>query len=252
MADFTENFQNTLPNPSNSIAYDGSSDSSNAGFTAGPGYASVQVTSKFKTMMNQTNSGTLVARSKAAQSFEVSISYNPLTEDEFNILYGFLLQKQGMLKPYLVPLPQYDDPKDNTLATHSPEIEFQVGRDTLTTGYSAGVTQMFIDSSGYDSSTDGQLRPGDMFNITDASNSNHTKAYKITRVETNADYTGTRPDLDELKISFVPPLQKAVSDNSVIKYKNPTIKVVSGSDDISYTLGNNNLYSFSLKAKEVQ
>ena len=248
MANFTD-YSDVLPNPSNSIAYDGSSSSGNAGYAAGPGYASVKVDSKFKTMKSTTNSGQLVSRSKAYQQFEVNIRYNPLTEEEFAPVYGFLLEKQGMLKSFFVPLPQYDDPQDSDLVSSSPVPDFQVDN---TLGYDAGVTQMLIDASRYNSPTDGQLRPGDMFTITDTNDSNHLKAYKITRVETNADYKGSQPATNELRISFVPPLQKDVSDNATINYRNPKIKVIQKSDTLSYNLRNDNLYSFSLNLEEVQ
>jgi len=250
MGSFT-NYSDVLPNPSNSIAYDGSASSGNLGYSTGPGYSSVTVESKFKTMTNKTNSGTLVARSKAAQAFEVSIKYNPLTEDEFNTVYSFLLQKQGMLKPFFVPLPQYDNPQDGTFAAGGYVFETE---STVT--YDAGRTQIQIDSfntsPNYNSANNGQLRPGDMFTISDPLNSNHTKAYKITRVETRQDYSGTQPATNDLRISFIPPLQKEVSPNSVINYINPKIKVTQSTDTITYSLSSDNLYSLSLKVKEVQ
>jgi hypothetical protein len=252
MAQFT-NFQNILPNPSNPISYDGSFDDNSpeqAGFAQGPGYASVKVDSKFKTIKSQTNSGVLVSRSKAYHSFNVSVSYNPLTEDEFNIVYGFLLEKQGMLKPFYIPLPQYDNPKDSTLATANPTFLVDAAGEVGTV-FNAGATQITIDAVGYDSATNGQLRPGDMFNINDSSNTNHDKAYKITRVETAQDYTSSAPASNELKISFVPPLRKEVSDNSGFTYKNPLIKVVA-TDNVSYNLRNDGLYTLSLKTEEVQ
>ena len=253
MGTFTS-YSDVLPNPSNSIAYDGSSESANEGYVAGPGYASVRVESAFKTMKSMTNSGALISRSKASHSFKVSITYNPLTETEFNTVYSFILEKQGMLKPFFVPCPQYDESQDTTLMGNSPQITFAVDNSL---GYDAGVTKMLIDANGdatYSPVTDGQLRPGDLFTVTDSTDSNHKKAYKITRVETNTDYNSDegQPDADQLRISFVPPLQKDVSDNSTINYINPKIKVISRSDTIQYTLGSNNLYSFSLSLDEVQ
>lgn len=244
-----DNYSNVLPNPSNPIAYDGSS-TSNPGYSAGPGYASVKVDAAFKTMSDQTNSGILVSRSKAAQSWSVSINYNPLTRDEFSPVYSFLLEKQGQLKPFFVPLPQYDNPQDSLLAAQSPNIVFQT-----TSIVPAGRTKMTVDAASYDSSEDGTLRPGDMFTITDPNNSNHTKAYKITRVETNVNYLndGSQPTTAaQLRLHFSPPLQKEVSNNSTINYINPLIKVIMKSDVISYDLKTDNLYSFSLNLQEIQ
>lgn len=248
MASFT-NFSDTLPNPNNPIAYDGSSNSDNQGYAEGPGYRQVSVRSQFRTARDKTNTGVLVTRNKAYQNFTVDITYNPLTEAEFNSIYGFLMEKQGQLKTFFVPLPQHDDPQDSTLASHSPEPAFTV----KSPGYSAGKTKITIeDTTNYNSADNGQLRPGDLITFTDSSDSNHLKAYQITRVETNADYTGTQPETDELRISFVPPLQKDISSGATVNYKVPKMKVTLNSDEINYSLATNNLYNFSMKLEEVR
>lgn len=246
MANFTD-FSDILPNPSNSIAYDGSA-GTGAGYIAGPGYASVKVSSKFRTSKDQTNTGRHIARSKAFQNFGIDIRYNDLTEEEFNIVYGFLLEKQGMLKTFFVPLPQYDNPQDNTLVSSN--------RSFTTNGSaSAGsniITIQDVTSPAYNSSTEGTLRPGDMITFTDSSDSNHLKAYKVTRVETNANYTGSQPTISQLRLHLSPTLQKTVSGGSTTNYENPKVKVIMKSDEINYDLKTNNLYSLSLSVEEVQ
>jgi hypothetical protein len=248
MATFSS-YQNVLPNPSNGIAYDGSSASGNAGYSTGPGYASVQVTSQFQTSMDKTNSGILVARSKAAHSFDVEIKYNPMTEEEFMPVYSFLLEKEGMLKPFFVPLPQYDNPQDSTLAGQNPQITF-----TVATAASAGATQVTVagNNSYASNNTYGQLRPGDIITFSDSSDSNHLKAYKIVRVETDTDYLGSAPTSAQLRLTLSPGLRKDVSTSATLVYKNPKIKVISKKDAIQYSLDTNNLYSFSLSLEEVQ
>jgi hypothetical protein len=247
MGSFTD-FSNVLPNPSNSIAYDGSSESGNAGYAAGPGYASVKVSSKFRTSKDRTNTGRHIARSKAFQNYNVDIRYNNLTQEEFNTVYGFLLEKQGMLKTFFVPLPQYDNPQDSTLLTSSPPFSFTTNGST-----SAGSTTITVQDAGYSSANDGTLRPGDMITFTDSSDSNHLKAYKITRVETNADYTGSvQPLITQQRLHISPPLQKTVSSGSTVNYENPKLKVIMKSDDVNYELKTNNLYSLSLSVEEVQ
>lgn len=242
-------YQDTLPNPSNSIAYDGSA-SANTGSAAGPGYASVKISSNFKTMRDRTNSGRLISRSKAAQNFSISISYNPLTEEEFTPIYSFLMEKQGMLKPFFVPLPQYDNPQDSTFASGG----FTFTIPTLT---SAASPQILVQSTNtspdYNSGTDGTLRPGDLITFSDPNNSNHLKAYKIVRVETNANYlTGTQPATNQLRLTVSPPLQRAVSNQATMIYTNPRVKVVMKNDVSAYDLKNDNLYQFSLNMEEVQ
>jgi len=235
-------FQNVLPNPSNGIAYDGTAGSSKAGYDTGPGYASVQVTSQFQTSMDKTNSGVLVARSKAAHSFDIEIKYNPMTEAEFMPVYSFLLEKEGMLKPFFVPLPQYDDPQDSS---------FSGKTFTVSTAASAGASKVNLSTASYSPSTDGQLRPGDVVTFSDSNDSNHLKAYKVTRVET-ADDNDTTVSANSIRLHLSPSLRKDVSTSATLVYQNPKIKVISKKDAIQYSLNTNNLYSFSLSLEEVQ
>ena len=244
MGTFTD-FSNVLPNPSNPIAYDGSSNSNNAGYAAGPGYASVKVSSNFRTSKDLTNTGRHVARAKAFQNYNIDIRYNDLTEEEFNVVYGFLLEKQGMLKTFFVPLPQYDNPQDGTLVSNNPSF-------TTNGATTAGSTTITIQDAGYNSGNDGTLRPGDMITFTDSSDSNHLKAYKVTRVETSDNYTGSQPLTTQLRLHLSPSLQKTVSGGSTVNYVNPKVKVIMKSDNINYELKTNSLYSLALSVEEVQ
>ena len=92
-------YQNTLPDPNNSI-----SDAGAASGTAGPGYKSVQLTSKSNIMKNRTNSGRLITRSHGMHNWEVNITYNPMTRAQFEPIYNFLLERRGGLKPFFVGL----------------------------------------------------------------------------------------------------------------------------------------------------
>ena len=284
-------YQYVLPDPNNPIGNAGQ----NTG-TDGPGYSSVQLTSKSKIMKTRTNSGRVVARAVSGQHWELSISYNPLTRAEFEPIYNFLLNQRGGLKPFFVSLPQYRVPQNGTFATYAAnaatpikvntvagkfiinnsykinvpgnttftgigatdslaETVFTalgVGSGTGTVLATAGSTSLLIDGL---SSSSGDPSPGDMFTITDSNDSNHTKTYRITQVETNA--TGTyaglpRPSASERIIHFVPGLQKNTFNNSIINFHNPLMRVTLSSDAQQYSLDVKGLYSFSLKLEEAQ
>jgi len=81
MASFTS-FQNVLPDPNNSIGNAGQSTG-----TAGPGYASVSVTSEQPMLRDRTNSGRILARSVAGHTWKIKISYNPMTREDFEPVY---------------------------------------------------------------------------------------------------------------------------------------------------------------------
>lgn len=249
MSTFSD-FQNILPDPVNKISYDGSA-SVNTGNTGGPGFASVKLMSNQPYLRDMTNSGRLLARSAVSHKWEISIDYNPMTRDEFDPVYSFLLQRRGPMNPFFVSLPQYQAPKDSNFATYSESTPLEAAGT-----YSAGVTSVLLGATGYapeGGTPSGTPRPGDLFTI-DGVNSNHKKAYMVTRVETNSNYQSgtTAPASNQVRIHFNPSLQKGVATGDDFIFSNPLIRVVLNSDVQEYSLNTNNLYSFSLKLEEVQ
>ena len=246
MASFTT-FLDILPDPSNPIGDAGQALATNSGGVAGPGFASVKLSSNRNTMVDKTNSGRSVARSIAGHTWKVGITYNPLTRDEFEPVYSFLLSRLGRLHPFYVILPN----QSSTRTSSVPALSTQ----TTTTTAPAGQTYMLVDSS---SAITAFPRPGDMFNITDSTNANHVKTYRITRVETNVNYDTVLPDGStdypanntELRIHFTPPLAYAVPDNKALVLTNPKIRVRLVDDVQEYSLGTNNLYQFGLQLEE--
>ena len=127
-----------------------------------------------------------------------------------------------------------------------------VGSGNGTVLATAGSTSLLIDGL---SSSSGDPSPGDMFTITDDNDSNHTKTYRITQVETNATdtYAGLpRPLAHERIIHFVPGLQKNTFNNATINFHNPLMRVTLSSDVQQYSLDVQGLYTFSLKLEEAQ
>lgn len=237
-------YLNTLPDPNNPIGEAGQ-----AGGTDGPGYASVKLASEHKILNTRTNSGRLVSRELSGHKWNIDINYNPMTRDEFEPVYTFLLQKRGSMTPFFVSLPQYRVPRDSTFATF-------VASNTFTTAASgsAGATTLMIEKSGYDKDTNGQARPGDVFTVTDSSDSNHVKVYQVTRVETDDTYeaTTTQPGTTQLRIHFIPALQRTLSSGASVVFHNPKFRVILKNDVQEYDLNTDNLYSFSLKLEEAQ
>lgn len=238
MATFTS-FTDRLPDPNWGINDAGDGHASN--FTEGPGFATVKFTSNQPTSFSRTNSGRVTTRSIAGQYFSMNITYNPMTRAQFEPIYNFLMEKRGRLKPFYVVLPQYTSPQTTTSGTISVQ-------GTITSGDS----NFLVD--GFDSVTGG-LKPGDIFNFTDSADSNHKKAYQIVRVATSSDKLTSDSALnttDERRLYVVPPVQKDVTDNSTIDYGNPMFRVIQNKDVQEYSLGTNNLYTFSLNLEEAQ
>lgn len=242
MAQFS-NFQNILPDPNNSIGDAGQTTGS-----AGPGFASVKITSEEPYLTDRTNSGRLLARAIAYHKWKINISYNPMTREQFDPIYMFLLQRRGPLNPFYVSLPQHRVPKDSTFATHAAAHNLTINE---TNGYAAGTTSVTVDGPNYVISTKSTPKPGDLFTI-DGNNSNHEKAYMVTRVETPTDYKGTAPATNNLRIHFIPGLAKSVADQDELVFNAPLIKVAKLGNVQEYSLDANNLYKFSLNLEEVQ
>lgn len=202
--------QNILPDPNNLINTAGLDSG-----TASPGFASVKLSSNQPIMRDRTRSGRLVSRAVSYHLWNTDISYNPMTKSQFNPIYGFLLEKQGSLKPFFVELPQYRGQG--------------VSSKTASSGL-AGSTTLTVNNI-----TD--IEAGMMFNINDNTDSTHTKAYVITRASSTT-------------ITFTPGLQNAVTSGAAVNFTNPKIRVIQSGDVQEYSLNTNNLYSFSLKLEE--
>jgi hypothetical protein len=248
-----------LPDPNNKIMNSGKADNTNG--TAGPGFASVQLTSDAKIMRTRTNSGRLIARGIAGHKWKINISYNPMTRAEFEPVYNFLLQKRGGLIPFYVSLPQYRTPQDSDFATHAASKNMRVddivgGTIESNSEYPTGSTQILLNGQEYDGlnddPNDGAPTPGDLFTVLDAADSNHTKAYMVVRCETPVDYNTVAIDDDKVKVHITPPLVKSIPDDSYFVFHQPLIKVVLAKDLQQYSLNTNNLYKFSLNLEEAQ
>lgn len=207
--------QNTLPDPNNRINHAGNDSSG----TYGPGFASVKLAAVQPVMRDRTNSGRVITRSHVYHKWDISITYNPLTKEDFDPIYNFLLHKRGTLTPFLISLPQYraQGPTSRTIAS-----TVAAGATTVTSAGSGGTA----------------IKPGMLFTIADSQDSAHTKAYVVTQVNGTA-------------LTISPGLAKAVVGGASLNFADPKLKVIQTSDTREYTLNTNNLYSFSLKLEEV-
>ena len=172
-----------------------------------------------------------------------------MTRAEFNPIQTFMFSRRGGLVPFFVSLPQYEVPQNSTFSANATYVNSLF----LPNAAYAGETSMKLEGVSYAFATHGTPTAGDVFTITDASNTNHKKVYMITGVETTDLLQDTTTlDADQIKIHFTPGLQKDVTAASTTQFKDVLFKVVSGKDTQEYSLGTNNLYQFSLSLEEVQ
>jgi len=242
MAAFT-NFNNRLPDPTFTVNSAGTVEASG---TAGPGFASVTVTSQRPVQVSRTVSGRGIHRETGSHTWEINVSYHPMRRDEFDVVQSFLDARNGRMKPFFVVLPQNSKPKDPVFATYAATNVLSAA-----VGHQAGTPYVLMQGSAV---ITGSAKPGDFFTISDANDVNHLKAYKVTRVETNDTYQSgsTRPTTSQIRVHTLPPLAKFVSSGSVINWINPAFRVIQKSDTMEYQLSTDNLYQFGLNLEEIQ
>jgi hypothetical protein len=240
-------YTDVLPDPNNLITDSGKATLAATG--GGEGFASVSLSSKSPVLFDQTNSGRVVSRAIAQQTWSIDIGYNPMTRAQFEPVYNFILQR-GRLTPFYVSLPQNRAPQN---ATFSGYVDGPVNLFPTADTSGGSRTLLLANDSGdagtdYVVATHNTPQPGDLFNVSD---SNHNKTYRVTRVETASDYTGTQPGTNQIRIQFTPGLSKAVTHAaSGIVFWNPLVRVLLKDDVQQYSLNADGLYSFSLKLQE--
>ena len=238
-------FSNRLPDPNYSIEETGKGGSG----TAGPGFASVRLDSIQPTAVSTTNSGRVTSRSIMAHKWQISINYNPMTREQFEPVFNFLMEKRGRLKPFEVVLPQYSAPR-TALSITGGQTHLKPAANIT-----AGAPYFLATNHGDTSSPyTGGMRPGDMFTFNDTGNSNHKKVYRVTSVTDRDNYiAGLQPATAERYYYVTPSIEKAVTaSTTTLITTNPVFRVMQSGDTVSYSLGTNNLYEFNLSLIEAQ
>lgn len=253
---------NRLPDPSQRYTYWGDDPTTpDANYNdTGPGFSNVKLTSDQKMMMSRTNSQRVLSRAVAGQKWNIDIGYHPMTRTEFEPINAFLLSRQGPLTPFFVSLPQYSTPRNAAWATVVDLVSAAQSAFTVTAAHDAGskrvtFTVPTIDPA-YETAT-GVITnipaQGDIINISDANDTNHTKAYMITAVETrhaNYDEALDSASTNTLRVTLNPPLVRAVTSVGAITFKDPLFKVILPKAVREYSLNTDNLYKFGLKLEE--
>ena len=239
-------FQTILPDPNNGVGIAGNPSTTTA--DKGPGFASVNISSGTPIQVTRTNSGRLISRSAAGHKFEMKIEYNPMTREQFEPVYSFLMQQNGRLNPFFVQLPQQYTSRSSTFATYA-------ASNTISTAGALTHGSDFIVQGGHSSSQTTNPQLGDMFTITDTNDSLHKKSYRVTRVMVRDNHHSgihSNPSTTQRIVYFHPPLQRTVASGQTINYDKPLFRVIQKNDIQSYSLGTNNLFSFSLDLEEAQ
>lgn len=236
-------FSDLLPDPNNKINSAGVADNTNG--DAGPGFAKVKFGSDYQTQVSRTISGRGVTASPGYHMWNFSISYNPMTRDEFEPVASFLESRYGRLKPFYVILPQHSAPRNAAFETL---CRSNLNGITVSGIHGAGTPYLMINGV-----SSGTPMRGDFITISDPADVNHKKAYKIIRVEDNSTYQigTTQPSSTQRRVWLEPALSRTVSSNSVVNFIDPKFRVIQKGDTFEYDLDTDGLYQFSLSLEEI-
>jgi hypothetical protein len=250
----------TLPDPDYGVNYAGLEDN-DPSFKGQP-FKAIQLKAVQPTESDRTISGKLIYRNKSYNKWDIGITYNPMTVEEFEPIQRFLMQRRGRLNPFKVSLPQYKYPQDSAFKASVSTVEPL----TENTPYKAGSTAIDISHTAWtvpNVYSAGLPKVGDVFTVqAEAYDSLHTKVYIITRVETTRDVIntpglpvseykeGTKPLDLQARIHFSPGLQRDITESTSLKFNEPQFTVVQAKDTTEYNLNTEGLYSFSLRLEE--
>tara|TARA_Y100001972_G_C7573849_1_gene287983 strand:+ start:244 stop:852 length:609 start_codon:yes stop_codon:yes gene_type:complete len=156
-----------------------------------------------KTLVSETDSGKTFRRQIQGQRFSFTISYVPMTRQEFAPIMAFFMKQRSQKENFTVTLPNYFDTQGNETGT------------LLVNGtHSAADTTIAIDAFAGDGA--GRLKAGDIIKFS------HDKVYMIIDDVTSSSNAAT--------VTIEPPLREALADNSSVTYKNVPFTVHLTSD----------------------
>ena len=213
-------FRDILPDPDFPIGLGGAT-----GAIEGPGFASLSLSSDESIMKFRANSQKTERDAGSYHKWVIDINYNPMECNEFHTILTFLIHRQATLQSFYVGLPQYknQDIPDATLS--------QTGARKDST--------ILVNGTG--------INAGAIFTA-----ANHTKVYKVSRVETAAEYltASDSPGAGKSRLHITPSVQKEIPGGTPITFTDVLFNVVQVGDTTGYSLGKDGLFTYNLKLEE--
>ena len=183
-----------------------------------PEFQAIDLQSRHNTLISESISGKIQARSIGGQRWSFSAKYNPMTREEFNPVYAFVISQQGMLGQFtIVP----------------PVISSTSGTATGTMAVN-GITSSGTGTVPIDGIT-GTIKAGDFIKF-----ANHSKVYMVT-----ADRDGAGD------MTIEPELVADVADDEEITYTSVPFTMRLANSIQSYSLSANEYYEYEIDMIEV-
>jgi hypothetical protein len=190
-------------------------------FPTSPTPQNASIGSEQNTIVSVTTSGRVQTRQIDGQKFTLTLSYPPMTRQNFAPIKAFIMKQRSRLNTFTIIPPVISNAQGVASGTIS--VDGSV---------SAGATTCTID--GMTLSTNGILKAGDYFRFSGAD-----KVYMAVE-DLDADGTGSGT------LTFEPPLRTAVTDDTALVYDNVDFTVRLRNDVQEYSFVTNNLYKYEI------
>ena len=190
-------------------------------FPTSPTPQNASIGSEQNTIVSVTTSGRVQTRQIDGQKFTLTLSYPPMTRQNFAPIKAFIMKQRARLNTFTIIPPVISNAQGVASGTIS--VDGSV---------SAGATTCTID--GMTVSTNGILKAGDYFRFSGAD-----KVYMAVE-DLDADGSGSGT------LTFEPPLRTAVTDDTALVYDNVDFTVRLRNDIQEYSFVTNNLYKYEI------
>ena len=190
-------------------------------FPTSPTPQNASIGSEQNTIVSVTTSGRVQTRQIDGQKFTLTLSYPPMTRQNFAPIKAFIMKQRSRLNTFTIIPPVVSNAQGVASGTIS--VDGSV---------SAGATTCTID--GMTVSTNGILKAGDYFRFSGAD-----KVYMAVE-DLDADGSGSGT------LTFEPPLRTAVTDDTALVYDNVDFTVRLRNDIQEYSFVTNNLYKYEI------
>jgi hypothetical protein len=190
-------------------------------FPTSPTPQNASIGSEQNTIVSVTTSGRVQTRQIDGQKFTLTLSYPPMTRQNFAPIKAFIMKQRARLNTFTIIPPVVSNAQGVASGTIS--VDGSV---------SAGATTCTID--GMTVSTNGILKAGDYFRFSGAD-----KVYMAVE-DLDADGSGSGT------LTFEPPLRTAVTDDTALVYDNVDFTVRLRNDIQEYSFVTNNLYKYEI------
>jgi len=183
-----------------------------------PEFQAINLESRHNNVMSETVSGRMQVRTLGGQRWSFTAKYNPMTREEFQPVFAFVMSQQGRFGTFTIVPP--------VIGNASGDVS---GTALVNATTAAGATSVAIDG------ITGTIKAGDFIKF-----ASHSKVYMVT-----ADRAGAG------SVSIEPPLVSGVTDNEAITYDSVPFTMRLANDVQSYNLASNEYYEYELDMIEV-